>query len=225
MQQGQFILLKLNDGRYLSLLPMTSEKVYGQFFVEDGKILLKTGNLGTNIVDGEIPLLAWAFGESPYAATRETWKQVFDSGCVAAQSRARKSFPDKPYNYLGWCSWEFYKRNISEKVISDAFQTLENSPAPIRWIMVDDGYLHEKKGRLLSFGVDKKKFPNGWQPISDLKKPDQIRWLGIWRNFGGYMNGVSLEHKMDDLKPFLIEFPKKRRALPNGSLGGGEGIL
>ena len=178
VQQGQFILLKLSDGRYLALLPMTSEKVYGQFFVEDGKLLLKSGNFGTNIVDGEIPLLAWAFGESPYAATRETWKQVFESDWVAARSRASKSFPEKPYGYLGWCSWENYKRDISEKVISDAFQTLENSPAPIRWIMVDDGYLHEKKGRLLSFGVDRKKFPNGWQPISDLKKPDKFDGWG-----------------------------------------------
>ena len=42
------------------------------------------------------------------------------------------------------------QKNISEKVITNAFQTLESSPAPIRWVMVDDGYLHEKKGRLLN---------------------------------------------------------------------------
>ena len=84
------------------------------------------------------------------AVAREVWKQVFASGCVAAQSRAGKSFPEEPYGYLGWCSWEFYKKNISEKVITNAFQTLESSPAPIRWVMVDDGYLHEKKGRLLN---------------------------------------------------------------------------
>lgn len=217
VQQGQFMLLELKDGRYLALLPMTSKKVYGQFFVENEKLLLKTGNYGTNPVDGQIPLLAWAFGDSPYLATRETWKQVFESGCVAARSRASKTFPEEPYGYLGWCSWEFYKKNISENVIVNAFHTLEESGAPIRWVMVDDGYLDQNKGRLLSFGVDKKKFPNGWQPIMDLKKPDQIRWTGIWRNFGGYMSGVSPKHTMSDLKPHLSNIPKRGMALPNGT--------
>ena len=215
LQLGQFVLLELKDGRYLALLPMTSKKVYGQFFVENGKLLLKTGSFGTNPVDGELPLLAWAFGDSPYSATRETWKQVFESGYVAARSRASKTFPEEPYGYLGWCSWEFYKKNISEKVILNAFHTLEKCGAPIRWVMVDDGYLDQKNGRLLSFGVDKKKFPNGWQPIMDLKKPDQIRWTGVWRNFGGYMKGVSPEHTMSDLNPYLST--KKGMALPNGT--------
>ena len=217
VQQGQFVLLELKDGRYLALLPMASAKVYGQFFVEDGKLFLKTGNFGTDSVDGEIPLIAWAFGDSPYAATRKTWDQVFGSGFVAAKSRAGKAFPEEPYGYLGWCSWEFYKKNISEKVILNAFDTLETSGAPFRWVMVDDGYLDQRKGGLLSFGVDKKKFPNGWQPIMDLKKPDQIRWTGIWRNFAGYMSGVSPAHTMEDLKPYLTSVPDKKMELPNGT--------
>ena len=222
VQLGQFILLELEGGRYLALLPMTSKQVYGQFFVENGKLLLKTGNFGTNPVDGEIPLLAWAFGDSPYSATRETWNQVFESRFVAARSRASKTFPEEPYGYLGWCSWEFYKKNISEKVIVNAFHTLEESGAPIRWLMVDDGYLDQKKGHLLSFGIDKKKFPNGWRPIMELKKPDQIRWTGIWRNFGGYMKGVSPQHTMSDLKPYLSNVPKKGMMLPNGTPEAGK---
>ena len=215
--EGQFMLLKLKNGQYLALLPMTSEKVYGQFFIENERLLLKTGNYGTNVIDGEIPLLAWAYGDSPYSATRETWNQVFESGYVAARSRASKTFPEEPYGYLGWCSWEFYKKNISEQIIVDAFHTLEKCGAPIRWVMVDDGYLDQRKARLLSFGVDRKKFPNGWQPIMAMKKPDQIRWTGIWRNFGGYMGGVSPQHTMSDLKPYLLDIPKKKTALPNGT--------
>ncbi len=217
VQQGQFILLELKGGRYLSLLPMTSEKVYGQFFLENGKLLLKTGNFGTNAVEGKIPLLCWAYGNSPYAATHAVWQQVFESGYVAAQPRGTKAFPEEPYGYLGWCSWEFYKRNISEKVISNAVHTLEKSGAPIRWVMIDDGYLDVQGGKLLSFGVDKKKFPNGWKPIMDLKNPDRIKWIGIWRNFGGYMGGVSSQHTMEDMKPYLANTRSKGTVLPNGS--------
>lgn len=218
VQQGQFILLELKDGDYLAVLPMTSEKVYGQFFVEDGRLLLKTGNYGTDTVEGEIPLVAWSYGKSPYAATQSVWGQLFQSGYVAAQPRSGKQFPEEPYGYLGWCSWEFYKRNISEEVITDAFHTLEESGAPIRWVMVDDGYLDVAGGKLLSFGVDKNKFPNGWEPIIDLKDPERIKWLGIWRNFGGYMGGISTQHTMEDLESSLLVHPvDKTRVLPNGS--------
>ncbi len=217
VQEGQFILLELAEDHYLALLPMTSEKVYGQFFNEKGKLVLKTGNFGTNAVRGDIPLLVWAYGKSPYAATHAVWKQVIESGHVATEWRSNKIFPVEPYGYLGWCSWEFYKTKISEKIISNAFHTLEDSGAPIRWLMVDDGYLDEKGRKLLSFGVDKKKFPNGWQPIMDLKQNDKIKWVGIWRNFAGYMSAVSSQHTMKNLVPHLKKAKKGDAMLPNGT--------
>lgn len=217
IQQGQYILLELYDGRYLALLPMASEKVYGQFFVAQEQLLLKTGNFGTATVSGKIPLLIWAYGDSPYSATQNAWQQVFQSGYVAAQPRAFKNFPEQPYGYLGWCSWEHYKKNISEDIISDAFHTLDQSTAPFRWVMVDDGYLDAKNSKLLSFGVNKKKFANGWKPIMELKNEEKIKWVGIWRNFGGYMGGVSNDHTMSDLKPYLSPTVKKGSLLPNGT--------
>lgn len=220
VQQGQYMVLQLKDGRYLALLPMVSKKVYGQFFIQQQKLFIKTGNFGKQAVSGKIPLLIWAYGDSPYSATEKVWKQVFKSGHVAAEPRAYKNYPEEPYGYLGWCSWEHYKKNISQTVIADAFKTLEGSSAPFRWVMVDDGYLDQKAGQLLSFGHDKKKFPNGWQPIMDLKTPKRIKWVGIWRNFGGYMNGVSPEHNMQDLKPYLTQTKNPKTVLPNGTAEG-----
>lgn len=217
VQEGQFILLQLSTGQYLALLPMTSELTNGQFYVEGGKLWLKSGNYGTNSIDGDIPMICWAYGESPYAATQAVWKQVFESGFVASRPRSEKAFPEEPYGYLGWCSWEYYKTKISEKIISDAFHTIEKSGAPIRWLMVDDGYLDQQGRMLKSFGVDKKKFPNGWGPIAALKNEDTIKWLGVWRNFGGYMNAVSAGHTMKDLKPHLMPLKNKKRVLPKNT--------
>ncbi len=217
LQEGQFILLQLSGQRYLALLPMSSEKSYGQFFVEDEKLLLKSGNFGSQAIDGEIPLLCWAYGSSPYAATQAVWEQVFASGHVAAQPRASKDYPMEPYGYLGWCSWEHYKTKISEKIITDAFHTIEASGAPIRWVMVDDGYLDQQKRMLKSFGVDPKKFPNGWGPIAALKDEANIKWMGIWRNFGGYMSGVAANHTMEDLKPYLTKMKNPRMVLPDNT--------
>ena len=210
VQQGQFVLLELTDGNYLALLPMTSPKVYGQFFIKQGKLLLKTGNYGTELVSGEIPLVIWASGSSPYAATQAVWKQVFESGYVTAKPRAAKQFPEEPYGYLGWCSWEHYKRDISEQIITEAVQKLEACDAPFRWVMVDDGYFTEKKRKLVSLEPDPKKFPNGWSFINELKKEDSIKWLGVWRNMLGYMEGISPENTMQDLSDQLIAVDLKR---------------
>ncbi|MDA9260359.1 Sip1-related alpha-galactosidase [Puniceicoccaceae bacterium] len=218
VQQGQYVLLELADGRYLGLLPMTSPKVYGQFFVEDGKILLKTGNYGTDTVDGDIPLVIWAYGNSPYEATDKVWDQVFESGYVSAQPRADKTFPEEPYGYLGWCSWEHYKRNISEKVIRDAFETLEASKAPFRWVMVDDGYFTEIGRKLVSMEPAPRKFPNGWGPVTSLKNEDGIKWIGIWRNMLGYMEGIHPDNTMPEMKGQLAKGKvTKPRSLVKGA--------
>ena len=87
-------------------------------------------------------------------------------------------------------------------MILNAISHIKSSSIPFRWVMVDDGYLDAKAGQLLSFGVDKQKFPNGWDSITS-QKDEKIKWMGIWRNFNGYMNGVSPNHSMDNLKDQL----------------------
>jgi hypothetical protein len=218
IQEGQFMLLELKDGRYLALLPMTSDVVNGQFFVEDETLRLKTRSLGTEVVKGDLPLVIWAYGRSPYAATQAVWKQVFDSGFVAAQPRSSKAFPEEPYGYLGWCSWEFYKTNISEKILTDAVHTIEDCGAPIRWFMVDNGYLNQKKSMLINFPPDGEKFPNGWKAITSLKHPDRIKWMGVWRNMSGFMQGISPQHTMTDIADQIMV--RGRRALPKDNPAG-----
>ncbi|CAA6691842.1 MULTISPECIES: Sip1-related alpha-galactosidase [unclassified Lentimonas] len=218
VQQGQYVLLELTDGRYLGLLPMTSPKVYGQFYVEGGKLLLKTGNYGTDTIDGEIPLVIWAYGNSPYEATDKVWDQVFESGYVSAHPRADKTFPEEPYGYLGWCSWEHYKRNISEKIIKDAIGILEDSEAPFRWAMVDDGYFTESGRKLVSMEPNAKKFPNGWGPVTSLKNEDGIKWIGIWRNMLGYMEGIHPDNTLPEMKGQLVKGKvTKPRSLVKGA--------
>jgi hypothetical protein len=121
------------------------------------------------------------------------------------------------YDYLGWCSWEFYKTKISEQIITEAVHTLETCGAPIRWVMVDDGYLTEKGRKLVSFTPDKKKFPNGWAPVTALKHPDKIKWMGVWRHTMGYMGGISPQHTMKDIKSCLVPAATGGCVLPNGT--------
>ena len=61
----------------------------------------------------------------------------------------------------------------------EAIDVLKNCKAPFRWFMLDDGYLHEMKRQLLTFGHDKKKFPNGLKPLTAVKEEMNIKIKNI----------------------------------------------
>ena len=203
MALGAFVLLQKSNGNYLAVLPLVSKDVGNTFFVHEGAFQLQTATYGTDELETEIPLLAYAESASPYEAAQKVWALAKDAPMLAGQInwRSDKTFPE-PFRYLGWCSWEHYKQNIDETIISNAIKDIQQSALPIRWVMVDDGYLDQENGQLLSFGVDKKKFPNGWEPILDLKD-EKVKWMGIWRNFNGYMAGIAPFNSMSSLKKEL----------------------
>ena len=203
MALGAFMLLQKPNGNYLAVLPLVSKDVGNTFFVAEGAFQLQTATYGTGDLDIEIPLLAYAESASPYEAAHKAWALAIDAPMLAGQInwRSDKTFPE-PFKYLGWCSWEHYKKNIDETIIANSIKDIQQSNLPIRWVMVDDGYLDQEQGQLLSFGVDKKKFPNGWKPILDLKD-QKVKWMGIWRNFNGYMAGIAPSNSMLSLKEEL----------------------
>ncbi len=220
VQRGQFILLQINEGQYLSIIPMLSSEVSSEFFLENAKLTLRSSTYGTEDVAGDVPLLLWAYGDSPYAATHAAWKMVIESGFVAADWRSNKEFPVEPYGYLGWCSWEFYKTRVSSKILVDAVHTIEANDAPIRWLMVDNGYLTQKNSKIINFTPDVKKFPNGWEELTSLKTPDGIKWMGVWRNMLGFMGAISPDHTMTDLTPNLMPSANGKTMLPKDNAAG-----
>lgn len=199
MSLGAFLMFQKPDGGYLAILPIVSHYVGNTLKVENGSIYLECATYGTKSVNCQIPLFAYAVSDNPYEAAREVWAKAKVAKNVkgSVNWRSEKDYPE-PFNYLGWCSWEHFKTNISEGVINNAISDIKSSSLPIRWVLIDDGYLDQKGGKLLSFDVDKRKFPNGWEPITS-QKDEKIKWMGIWRNFNGYMQGISKDHTMVNL--------------------------
>ncbi len=209
-QLGYYLLMKLKDGRYLAVLPLVSDSVMSHLSVSQGEPKLKVTTYGTDVFNGKAPLFSYAFAADPYSATQKCWELAVDSEFCKdnVQLRAKKEYPEV-FEYLGWCTWEAYEGSITESIVSQSIKNIHESSVPIRWIIVDDGYLDEKvphegaKRQLLSFGVNKK-FPNGWKPITSLKEENGVKWIGIWRNMSGGMGGVSPEHTMNELNDNLM---------------------
>ena len=213
---GTFLMFKKANGNYLVLLPVVSNSIGNTFAIHDNSIFLRMATYGTKTEQVSAPLLAYAESDSPYEATRKVWELAKNAEGVKGNInwRSDKKYPE-PFQYLGWCSWEHFKQNINEDIILKAINDIKKSEIPFRWVLVDDGYLDQEKGKLLSFGTDKNKFPNGWVTITS-QKDDKIKWMGIWRNMQGYMQGISPNHIMSNLKDDIVsvKYGKSEKFMP-----------
>ena len=198
VREGLFLLLKLKSGRYLAITPIAGPLTMTWLFAsKDGRLVLNFGTLGTEPVSCDAPLFAWSYSDDVYTACRQAWALAITSRPVAGSTdfRVNKKYPEV-FKYLGWCSWEQYKWDISEKVLVDVVKQIEASGLPIRFLLVDDGHLDaDESRRLKSFNPDKSKFPNGWGPLLAMRKKDKIRWMGLWNTISGYWETISPDNQ------------------------------
>jgi len=185
----QSLLWKAN-GSYYHLLPVVDE-VYRTELVgnEDGftiKISSYTGGFD------RCQTFAFAIGKgnSPFELAKQTIEKTVKELGSPTLVREDKRYPET-LEYLGWCSWDAFYHQVSEKNIIEKMNELKDKELPVKWVMIDDGWLDIKDNRLHSFGADKGKFPNGLSSISEkLKQQFGVSNVGVWHTIAGYWGGI-----------------------------------
>lgn len=198
--RSQFALFSLKDGRYLALLPVPGNACISWLKTgKDGDLWLETGTLGTlPFKEKATPRLCWAVGDNAWEASRRAWQLVFSCKSLSKETlpRSAKNYP-QAFRYLGWCSWEQYKKNISMELLLNVVGRIKQSPLPIRWVLVDDGFQQQQDLRLKSFAPNPRTFPNGWSPLL-AQKDEKIRWMGLWHCYFGLWNGIDLTNDLGE---------------------------
>ncbi|MFW6438056.1 MAG: Sip1-related alpha-galactosidase, partial [Armatimonadota bacterium] len=208
-REGMAILLERTDGRVTALLATPGESSLGLFVVQaDGALTVRAATLGTAARSGAAPLFAYATAGTPAAAFRAAWRAAIEHGAVTSSTgwRWEKTYCD-PFEYLGWCSWEHYKKEIDAESMAAAVRELTEGDVPVRWVLIDDGHQLEHGLRLRSFDPDPAKFPDGWGPIVSLRNPRSIRWIGLWHCFQGLWKTLDEENDFGDLNDDLARLP------------------
>ena len=113
--------------------------------------------------------------------------------------REERRIPEM-FTYLGWCSWDAFYREVSEEKIRQKADELLEKNVPVKWMIIDDGWLSVQDELLYDFAPDKKKFPNGFRNmVKEIREKGDIRWFGVWHALGGYWGGIlqgsDLDHK------------------------------
>lgn len=215
---GMFALYQLRSGDYLTLLTLSNESSMSWLdTLKSGELELVLGNFGNGAESGEIPLLAWAKDENLYRSLNKAWTLALGELEGRTDWRVNKDYPEA-FKYLGWCSWEHFRKNIDSDKLLQAARAIEDSDLPIRWFLVDDGFQTQEGSGLKSFAPDPKKFPQGWEPLLQMRKEDKIKWFGLWHSYMGLWGGIHPENEFGDLNEDFIPFGK--RLGPGGSKEG-----
>lgn len=215
---GVFLVLELQDGGYWVLQPVAVDAAMSWIeVVDDSHIDVVYGTMGTDEVDLlDVPVFAYGRSGDVYKVVSDVWKLLAKDKYIKKNLKLRgeKDYPE-PFNYLGWCSWEHFRKNINEKVLLEAVDEIEKCEVPVRWVLVDHGHQTQAMDKLIDFKVNAGKFPGGWSPLLS-RRSEKVKWFGLWHCMYGLWGGISPEHDMDFLKPYLMKNGRGRIIL-NGS--------
>ncbi len=205
--QAMFALYQLATGEYLTLMPLCRGSTMSWLNTsESGEVSVVLGNFGKGKENGKFPLLGWAKDRDMYASLNKAWALVIDELDGSTDWRMNKTYPEA-FKYLGWCSWEHFRKEINSDKLVHAAQQIEASGLPIRWFLVDDGF--QQYGKVLqSFAPNPETFPNGWEPLLSMRKEDGIKWFGLWHSYMGLWNGISKQNDFGELNKDFIPFGK-----------------
>ncbi len=142
-----------------------------------------------------VPLFALSSDADPFVLPERNVKVGMAALGTPYQTRLHKRYPE-PFEYLGWCSWDAFYRDVSAQGILDKAREFEAKALPVRWLIIDDGWLSHIDTALTAFEPDPLKFPQGFAPLAKALKGDGttdghgIWWLGVWHTLFGYWNGI-----------------------------------
>lgn len=201
-RSGSMMILKLKSGKLLTLFLLASQNAVSRLYVNNAnKLTIEILTLGTEKLTGEIPVISWAESDNLYHACYQSWDLAASLPQLKEMTgrRENKVYPVM-FNYLGWCSWENYKANINEKKLTEAFDNIERSTVPVRWLLIDDGHQDAINRELISFGTNPDKFPNGWNFLNDRKGTGKIKWTGLWHAFNGHWKGLNENYNLKNIE-------------------------
>lgn len=185
----QSVYMEMEEGAAY-LLPLSGEcyKTYASPGKEGVLTLALTAyQAGRDSLDEPVFLLG--SGAQIYEAVRNTFSELARQRALPL--REKRTYPEM-FEYLGWCSWDAFYTDISEEKVRAKASELTEKQVPVRWFLMDDGWLSVHGQRLYDLGPEKEKFPEGFADmIREIKESSRIDWFGVWHAFGGYWGGLE----------------------------------
>ncbi len=218
----QIAFLKYPD-RYACLVPAVGESFKASLAAggEDWFSLELTAAMGGQSSLDE-PLFLWTEDMSIYGAVEKAFDYLAREHGI--RKRTERTLPEM-FRYLGWCSWDAFYTEITEEKVREKARELYRKEVPVRWLLIDDGWLSVKDSMLYDYNPEKEKFPTGFAGmIEDIKREGTISWFGVWHALGGYWGGVQPGSGLEQLEREHLYNTIGGRILPSPQMERGFGF-
>ena len=205
---GMLSCWRYGDGMVGGVLPVTNGKVLGRLrgSPEEGMSIVSCTGVSGEVID-EYPLALFAFGDSVDAVVDRLFAAANE---LYPEFTLRKgNIPPKPFDKLGWCSWNAFWNEVTQEDIKQTVDQLKEKEIPVKYMILDDGWSEIQKKQngeshgegislssLTSFAPDKDKFPDGLKDLVAYAKDAGIESFGLWHTLNGHWFGVSPESEL-----------------------------
>ena len=187
----QSLLVKSGALNY-HLLPLTGDDFRCEF--NAGKLGITSDMSGLCRLTGAF--LAVAASTDPLAAVCMNYRGARKLGGIRVPLRNERKFPEF-FRGFGWCTWDAFYKEVSAEKIYEKLTEFKEKGIPVKWVIIDDGWMTVNGDKLAGFDVDRTKFPEGLKAtIARMKSEFGVEKVGVWHAFNGYWNGVDPESQL-----------------------------
>ena len=135
------------------------------------------------------PFFVAAEDSSPAAAVHKAMKTMAEIRHLPL--REERQVPEM-LKYLGWCSWDAFYQQVTGKGLEDKAKELCEKDVPVRWFLIDDGWLDVEEKKLKALAPDPGKFPEGFLPVTErIRSMGLVEHFGVWHAVCGYWEGLA----------------------------------
>lgn len=198
-ERTQMLLLK-GEQNYLVLVAVCGKEYRTDLSGADNEIRIKIASncAGKNVID-DISFV-FAYGEDPYQCCEDAVSYALELLGKPEMQRKKRVFPEM-FEKFGWCSWDAFYHKVSEQGLFEKLAELNEKQIPVKWALIDDGWLDADYDKQVLKGLDaaKDKFPEGLGScVSRMKNEFGMEQVGVWHAVMGYWNGLEAGSKAQE---------------------------
>ena len=206
----QSLLVKSGELSY-HLLPLTGDNFRFEFNAGKGEF--------TSDMSGICKLtgafLAVSVSTDPIRAGEANYRGARKLGGILVPLRSERVLPEH-FRGFGWCTWDAFYREVTSEKIYEKLTEFKEKNIPVKWVIIDDGWMTTNGDKLSGFDVNRSKFPEGLgATIAKIKKDFGVEKVGVWHAFNGYWRGVDINSKLYEEQKDNLFITPSGLALPS----------
>ena len=219
----QLLLFKNCDGTFSAYLPVCGDTYKCILEGEEGGLYARIFSWFDKLSVCDTLAFVYGKGENPYTLVHDLTEYAVKLLGNYIKMREERPYPEI-MEYLGWCSWDAFKIEVSEDKMIAKCKEFYDKDIPVKWAIFDDMWgdvknfigkkyysdneMSQLKGNsaLDSFEACPVRFPKGLAHcISEMEKYGVQS--AMWHPMTGYWKGVTKEGEIyNKYKHCLIEY-------------------